>query len=166
MPRMGSEIYAAHMDRVLKLASRDGGVSRPQLIKELGVSRPVATKLIEKCGLEFDRKDGRTEYFSAPNGTGATPKAETLPEVVEVKQSTPAAVQAAVVPTSDDTGTDEELDSLAELDEEIVETRNALREAAAKAGKALGEWATHQALVDALRQRMTELAERRMRACS
>jgi hypothetical protein len=52
------------------------------------------------------------------------------------------------------------------LDAEIVDTRNARKEAAAKAGKALGEWATHQALVDALRERMTGLAVKRMNAGS
>ena len=54
------------------------------------------------------------------------------------------------------------------LDDSYISPEAALkqfrREAAAKAGKALGEWATHQALVDALRERMTDLATRRMNA--
>lgn len=147
MPRMNAAIYAAHMDNTLKLASREGGVSRTQLIDDLNVTRAVANKLITDSGLAVSRKEGRTEFFAS--------------EKVEVKQSTPEVVKASTVPQSTDAVTEPE-DSLAELDAQIVDTRNALSQAAAKAGKALGEWATHQALVDALRERMTDLATKRM----
>jgi hypothetical protein len=147
MPRMDAAIYAAHIDNVLKLAKREGGVSKPQIISELNVTRAVASGLVEKAGLTLDRKEGRTEYFAASeNGTpvAPAPKQSKAPAVAE--------------PTSDDL--------IAELDAQIVDTRGALREAAAKAGKALGEWATHSALVDALRERMTSLASQRMDASS
>ena len=161
MPRMDAAIYAAHLDSVLKLASRDGGVSRPQIINELNVTRVIAGGLIDKAGLTLDRKEGRTEYFKQTNGA-ATPEA--VPEPVVAKQSKPA-VQAVAVPESTDALAAEE-DDVAELDAQIMDTRTALREAAAKAGKALGTWATHQALVDALRERMTDLAVKRMNASS
>lgn len=154
MPRLGAEVYAAHMDNVLKLARRKGGVSRPQIIDELNITRAVANGLIEKAGLEIDRKEGRTEYFKAPTNGVA-------PAKPEVKQSKPVAAAEVAKPTSSDTG-DTDLDDLAALDEQIVDTRNTLREAATKAGKALGEWATHQALVDALRVQLQELAAKRM----
>jgi hypothetical protein len=157
---MDAAIYAAHLDSVLKLASREGGVSRPQIINELNVTRVVAGGLIEKAGLTLVRKEGRTEYFKQSNGAAA-PKAE--PEPVAAKQSKPA--QAVAVPESTDALVEDE-DVVAELDAQIMDTRSALREAAAKAGKALGQWATHQALVDALRERMTELAVKRMNASS
>jgi hypothetical protein len=147
---MNAAIYAAHMDSVLKLAAQEGGVSRPQIIKELNVTRAVASGLIDKCGLEkVEPQKGRTEYFAA---------------AVSVKQSRPAAVQAvavpeAVAPTAPDT-----VDVIAALDAQIMETRASLRDAAAKAGKALGEWGTQQAIVDALRTQMTEQIAERMRA--
>lgn len=154
MPRMDAAIYAAHMDNVLKLARREGGVSRPQIIEELNITRAVANGLIEKADLVLDRKEGRTEYFTAPTNGMA-------PAKPAVKQSKPAAAAEVAKPTSS-ASTEIDLDELQALDEQIVDTRNTLREAAAKAGKALGEWATHQALVDALRVQLQELATKRM----
>lgn len=162
MPRMDAAIYAAHMDNVLKLARREGGVSRPQIIKELNITRAVANGLIEKAALELDRTEGRTDFFKAPDGIKPP---ETDPTKPEVKQSKPeTAAQAAATPSSDDTGqTDDKLAELAALDEQIFETREALVKAAKAAGEALGEYATKQALVDAMRQQMQELVARRMR---
>lgn len=156
MPRIATSVYAAHMDNVLKLASREGGVSRPQIMDKLNVSRSVAGGLIEKASLEMDRKEGRTEFFTTSNGA-SKPEAEP-PEL-------PAAVAATAV-AGDDILEEEEEDDIAMLDAEIVDTRNALQAAAAKAGKALGEWATHDALVSALKGRMTDLATKRMDASS
>lgn len=163
MPRLDTAIYAAHMDYVLKLARRSEGVSRPEIISELNVTRAVANGLIEKAALELDRKDGRTEYFKAPDGDPLTPATK-----VEVKQSRPAAVVDAAVVVGSNTEVPADVDDarLAELDAQIVDTRNTLRDAAVQAGRALGEWATHQALVDSLRQRMTDLATARMRLSS
>lgn len=164
MPRMAAHVYAAHQANLLKLASRKGGVSRAQAMDELNISRTVADKIIKEAELEVVRKEGRTEFFGSKNGSAApvadvastdAPKATLSPEVKDV----------AVVENEDEVH-EVSLDTLAHLDEEIVDTRNALKEAAAKAGKALGEWATHQALVDALRDRMTKLAAQRMDACS
>lgn len=154
MPRLGADIYAAHMDNLLKLARREGGVSRPEIISELNITRAVANGLIDKAGLTLDRKEGRTEYFSAPTADDA-PKAD-------VKQSKPEPAASVATPVSDSTGEKDDLAEIAALDDQILDTRNALRAAAEKAGKALGEYATQQALVDALRQRMQELAVKRM----
>lgn len=157
MPKMSTAVFAAHMDNVLKLARRKGGVSRPEIISELNVSRTIANSLIEKADLKLDRTEGRTEFFV---GDGE-------PEKVVVKQSVvPPEAQAVATPVDDSTGLEEEDADLADLDAQIVDTRNAMREAAAKCGKAMGEWATHQALVDALRERMTELATKRMNSSS
>lgn len=164
MPKMDAAIYATHMDNVLKLARRKGGVSKPQLIEELNVTRSIATGLIERAGLQEDEalRAGRTQFFvegDTPPAPVATPP--------EVKRSvTPPEVKAVAVPVSGDTGTVEPVDTLADLDAQIMDTRNTLREAAAKSGKALGEWATHQALVDALRARLTELVSSRLHASS
>lgn len=159
MPRMSAAVYAAHVDNLLKLARKRGRVSRPEVADELNVSRAVASTIIEKAGLKQVGNKGRTEYFAVD---------ETAPEpVVAVKQSKPLPpVKAVAVPVSDDTGLEPDDVDVAELDAQIVDTRNALREAASKAGKALGDWATHQALVDALRERMTDLATKRMNASS
>jgi len=166
MPRMDAAIYAAHLDNVLKLAKRKEGVSRPEIISELNVTRAVANGLIEKCGLALDRKDGRTEYYTSNGEAKPTPEPEKVEAKVEAKQSKVAApAQAAAVPESTDAAAVSD-DDVAELDAQILDTRDSMRKAAAAAGKALGEWATQQALVDALRERMTKLAVRRMNASS
>lgn len=159
MPKMDSAIYATYMDSVLKLARRKGGVSKPQLIEELNVTRAIATGLIERAELQEDEglKQGRTQFFVEGGD----------PPIPKVKQSVvPPEVKAVATPVSDAARVQEELDTTAELDAQIVDTRNTLREAAAKTGKAMGEWATNQALVDALRDRMSELVAKRLRASS
>ncbi|MGE3483506.1 MAG: hypothetical protein AB7L09_02120 [Nitrospira sp.] len=167
MPRLGAEVYAAHMDNLLKLARQEGGVSRPQLVETLNITRAVANGLIEKAGLRVVRTDGRTEYFQAPDDEPVSPESSTPaaePEKPAKKQSTrPAAAVEVVTPTSAETGeTRDVMAEIAELDAQIIGARNELREAAERAGKALGEWATHQALVDALRIRMQDLAVKRL----
>ena len=172
MPRMGSAIYAAHMTSVLKLAAREGGVSRPQLIEELSVSRPVVNALIEKFALVLDRKEGRTEFFKTNGDVTAEvlDEATSAPvvEAPEVKQSAPAPelppeVKEAAIPDTDDTGEPDILDCIADLDAQIMDTRNTLRDAAKKSGEALAEWATQSAMVDALRKRLADLAVDRMK---
>ncbi len=147
MPRMDSAIYAAHMDSVLKLARRAEGVSRPQLIDDLNVTRVVASKLIEECRLVLDRTEGRTEYFKASDATpAAAPAVTAAPPKNAVKQAQAPAAVAVATPTSDSTGDDGDDGD----------------DAADKVGKALGEWAANQALVDSLQTRMTKLASKRM----
>lgn len=162
MPKLAPAIYAAHMDSVLKLAKRKEGVSRAQIIEELNVTRAVASGLIDKCSLTKDDalKVGRTEFFVA-NGAAAAPA---VPEPVAAKQSKPPAPAKAEATPESSEAAEEEEDIIAELDAQILDTRSGLRTAAAAAGKALGEWATHQAVVDALRERMTALATKRMNA--
>ena len=163
MPKLAPAIYAAHMDSVLKLARRDEGVSRPQIISELNVTRAVASGLIEKCELSLNRKDGRTEYYRK-EGEDAAAVPEPVVEPVAAKQSKPPAPAKAEAKPESSEAAEAEEDIIAELDAQILDTRSGLREAAAKAGKALGDWATHQAVVDALRERMTMLATKRMNA--
>lgn len=159
MPRLAAAVYAAHQDNLLKLAAKDGGVSRQEIADALHISKAVASGLIKRCDLVRDHKKGKTEYFKTFKTNGASVEPETapadkpadLPEVEAVAVAGPEIV-------------DDEEDIIATLDAEIVDTRNALHSAASKAGKALGEWATHQALVDALRERMTGLAVKRMDA--
>lgn len=160
MPRIATSIYAAHQANVLKLAAKAGGISRRQIADALNVSTAVAGGLVKKCELELDHKEGRTEFFKNTNGASVEPE----PEVKAVEPEAPEVKAVAVA--GPDIKDDDEDDDIATLDAEIVDTRNALKEAAAKAGKALGDWATHQSLVDALRERMTDLAQRRMNACS
>jgi len=176
---MDSAIYAAHMDSVLKLARRAEGVSRPQLIDDLNVTRVVASKLIEECRLVLDRTEGRTEYFKASDATpAAAPAVTAAPPKNAVKQAQAPAAVAVATPTSDSTGDDGDdgddddgvdgddgddlVDRLATIDAELIDTRRALFAAADKVGKALGEWAANQALVDSLQTRMTKLASKRM----
>ena len=151
MPKMNSAIYAAHLNTVLQLASRAGGVSRPQLINELNVTRAVAGGLIESAELCEDEalKKGRTQFF-VPNGKAKAVAKQSAPKAVAVPESTDALAAAD--------------DTTAELDAQLLDTRNTLRAAAAKAGEALGEWMTHQAMVDAMRERLQQLAVRRLAA--
>lgn len=169
MPRLAADLYASYHDSVLKLAAKPGGVSRPQIMEALNVSRSVADTMIEKCDLQVERREGRTEFFvppgaappppaPAPDVAPAAEKDEKLlpPEVEEagVVEPNPLDRLAAVVEVNDE--------AIAAIDHEIADARTALRQAAEKAGKLMGEWATQQALVDALRERLQALAVRRM----
>jgi len=158
MPKLATAVYAAHQDNLLKLAAKEGGVSRSEIADALNVSKAVAGSLIKKCDLELDHKAGRTEFFKTSTDGASEPVVSAeppeLPELTEVKATAVAGPEVI----------DDEEDDIATLDAEIVDTRNALQESAAKAGKALGEWATHSALVDVLRDRLAGLAKRRMEA--
>lgn len=155
MPRLAVGIYAAHQANVLKLAAKKGGVSRGGIANALNVSKTIANNLIRQCSLELDHKEGRTEFFKTNGASPQIPEAPELPEAVK-----------AVAVAGDDIIDEDDEDEIAQLDADIVDTRNALKEAALRAGKALGDWATNQSLVDALREQMTQLAVRRMNACS
>lgn len=171
MPKLAADLYATYQDGVLKLAAKPGGVSRPQIMESLNVSRAIADTMIERCNLKVDRKEGRTEYFVLPGvSSNGTAPHEHEPEDVQPlaeNDELPPGVDAAVVVEpnaldrlADVVETDDQV--LATIDEEIADTRNALKDAATKAGKAMGEWATNQALVDALRERLQELAGKRL----
>ena len=174
MPRMSNAVYASHINNVLKLAQREGGVSRPQIVSELGVSSPFANKLILVAALSVDRKEGRTQFFKP----GDQVPTATDPSPVKVKQSRPELppeVKEAAVPESDATGdeaADEAADEdaldeeIADIDAEIADTKQALRDAAVALGKAAGLWAMQDAAVEALRLRMTGLITKRMNASS
>lgn len=176
MPRLASNIYAAHQDNVLKLAAKKGGVSRPQIMEALNVSRAIADTMIERCDLKVDRREGRTEFFILPNAEPSVaaplppapgPQEPEVAPLAEKEDELPVSVKEAgvVEPNPLDrlaavVEPDETLVSA--LDREIAETRTALRGAAARAGQAMGEWATQQAMVDALREQIQSLVSRRL----
>lgn len=177
MPRMSAAVYAAHVDNLLKLARKKGQVSRVEVADALNVTRAVASTVIEKAGLKpvpRQKGQGRADYFKLPaaedlevgDTVGGVGVVVSKGEPAVKQSKSPPPVKAVAIPASDATGMESVDVDVAELDAQIVDTRNTLREAAAKAGKALGDWATHQALVDALRERLTELAARRMNASS
>ena len=156
----GCKVIGIDIDsKKLELAAKDGGVSRQEIADACSVSRAVAAGLIKNSKLERAEKKGRTEFFKSPSND-----ASVEPDATAEPPELPKAIITASVIAGDDIKAEEPEDEVGQLDAEIVDTRNALKEAASKAGKALGDWATHQALVDALRERMTSLATRRMNA--
>lgn len=180
MPRLAESVYASYFDNVLKLAAKKGGASRQDLMDGLNISRAVADSMVERCKLVLDHKDGRTEYFKIDDGSVPAAVPEVAAPVIVPVQAFPAAVKAAAVVTEapapvavkaktapaeapvEDTGTEE--DKIASLDATIIDTRNALKEAATKAGKALADWAINEAMVDTLRERLQKLALARIEA--
>jgi hypothetical protein len=158
MPRLATSIYAAHQASVLKMAAKEGGISRGEIADALNVSKSIATNIIKKCGLELDHKDGRTEYFKPSDGDASDDTSD-APET-----ELPPAVKSAAVAGPEIIAEDDD-DIIAELDAEIVDTRNTLKDVAARCGKHLGAWAADQSLVDVLRKRLADLVDRRMNAC-
>src|ERR1051326_1107277 len=70
MPNAVQEgIYQQYYTNVVKLAQRDGGVSRPELIHALGISRTMADGLIARCKLRHSGTKGKTEFFSVTKGS-------------------------------------------------------------------------------------------------
>jgi hypothetical protein len=62
-------IYAKYFNSVVQLAQKTDpngrvGVSRPELMHSLGISRTVADGLIGRCKLRRSRVEGKTEYFA------------------------------------------------------------------------------------------------------
>jgi len=155
MPKVIEEINQNYMEIVMSLADQPEGISRPQIANELNVTKSVAIGLIKKCGLVHSRTKGTTKFYTKKGAT-------------KVPFEAPEAVKAATIPKTNTEKVENEPteDVISELDAQILDTRQALHGAAAKAGKALGDWATHSALVDALRERMQDLATRRMNASS
>jgi len=216
MPRLAEGIFAAHYDSAVKLAAAPGGVSRPDLIKKLGVTRLVAEKIIEKAGLVVGGKEGRTEFFVPPDsapvvaatsaapspavvvepvatstegltglvvtsppppvvipapvkGKGGRPRKVKVEELAPVVAATPAPVAepvASVTPPTECpptvTETAAEDDAVAAIDADIIDVRKALADACQKAGKAMFEWATHQALADSLQEKLRVLIGKRL----
>lgn len=67
-------VYAQYYNSVVQLAQKtdaDGrvGVSRPELIHALGISRTVADALIARCKLRRSRTEGKTEFYSLSRGS-------------------------------------------------------------------------------------------------
>ena len=164
MPRLAAHVYAAHQANLLKMVKMSGAVSASEVADELNVSKSVATTLIKKAGLVATGKRGRSQLFEAPSSDKATDEPESSEE--KKPELPPEVEESATVDDETKVEKDIDLNEIAQIDEAIVDTRTALQDAAAKVGKAAGEWAKHQALVEALQRRLTDLAEKRMRACS
>lgn len=101
MPRLSEAAYAQHYPCVVKLAKRKGGVSRPEIMKELSLSRVMADSLIDRCKLrKSKRKVGRTEFFHTSRGTSAI-----LEEAVNASPEKPAAKAAKKAKAAQKNGT-------------------------------------------------------------
>lgn len=70
MPRIAENIFTRYFNSAVQMAARPSGVSRPELM-DLGMSRIVADKVIEKAGLAKVNKIGRTDFFKLPDGASA-----------------------------------------------------------------------------------------------
>lgn len=69
MPGLAEGVYAQYLDSVIKMAKTTGGVSRPQIMEKLKVSRSEANSLIDEAKLRRARTVGRTDYFVATKAT-------------------------------------------------------------------------------------------------
>lgn len=69
MPGIAEGIYAQYYDSVIKMSKRPGGVSRPEIMKGLAVTRPAADRLIDECHLKRSRTEGRTNFFKPTKAT-------------------------------------------------------------------------------------------------
>lgn len=69
MPGVAEGIYAQYHDSVIKMAKSPGGVSRPQIMKGLAVTRPIADRLIDECKLRHAKTEGRTDFFKPTKAT-------------------------------------------------------------------------------------------------
>lgn len=156
--RVADNTYAKFFDSTIRLASRPTGVSRPELMDSLGISRIIADRLIEKVGLKPAEKVGRTEFFKAPSlpegaqaavvvhptATSASKKGKAKGTPVTVPP-TPAQQPEAPKPPVDAVG--EEIQG---LDRQIVEVRKLLAADFAERAKIDVRIAGHQALLTAL----------------
>ena len=86
MPGVAEGIYAQYYGSVITMAKRTGGVSRPEIMKGLSVTRPAADRLIDECRLKRSRTEGRTDFFSP---TKATDKVLGSPESDDNGKDTP-----------------------------------------------------------------------------
>ena len=69
MPKVAEGVYAQYFDAVFGLATRDGGVSRPEIMEKTGVSRILADGIIDRLKLKRIRTEGRAEFFGPGKGT-------------------------------------------------------------------------------------------------
>jgi len=176
MPKLADAILAQHYDSVIKLAAKNGGVSRMELMSGLGVTRIVADKLIEHAKLVPGPKVGRTEFFKvAANSDAPATPTPTLPDGATAgvliddsnkpKLATPAPVAVVAAdppvdpktPPLDDDDKVEESDVAAEIDEQIVAVKKLVATDCAELGKAHERLVLHQAMLTALLTRRVAL---------
>jgi len=69
MPKIADSVYEQYYTAILAQATRDGGVSRKEIMDEIKVSRILADSLIDRLKLKKIRTEGRTEYFGPTKGT-------------------------------------------------------------------------------------------------
>ena len=187
MPKLADAIFAQHYDSVVKLAARDNGVSRMELMSSLGVTRIVADKLIENTKLVPGPKIGRTEFFkvaaipatsAAPTlptgatagvlnddsnkptvvGLAATGALVTLgPPVAAPPVAPPVAPKTPPLDDDDKVEEEEEPDVAAEIDEQIVAVKKLVASDCSELGKAHERLVLHQAMLTALLTRRVAL---------
>jgi hypothetical protein len=142
MPRIAEGLYAQYYDSVLKLAKRETGVSRPELMDKLGMSRIIADRVIEKVGLKPVAVVGRTEFFKTP---------DTIPPAVIVHSTaTSKPKKGKGTPVSAPEPPDSVGEEIQGLDKQIVEVRKMIAADCAEKAKIESRLIAHQALLTAL----------------
>jgi hypothetical protein len=163
MPKLADAILAQHYDSVIKLAAKTGGVSRMELMSNLGVSRIVADKLIDKTKLVPGPKVGRTEFFvAATSAVAGTPvTAPALPEgaqaavLVDDSKKAPLPPPVAAEPEPKVAAISEPEatkapDVKVEMDEQIVKVKEMISADCAALAKAQEKLAVHQAMLTSM----------------
>lgn len=150
--RVADTTYAQYFDSAIRLASRPTGVSRPELLKSLGVSRIIADRIIEKTGLKKVATVGRTDFFKTPE----LPEGAQAAVVVHPTATSPSkkakskGTPVTVPPVQPEPPKDEVAEEIQSLDKQIVEVRKLLAADFADRAKIEVRIASHQALLTAL----------------
>lgn len=141
MPRIAENVFTQYYNSAVKLASRPNGVSRPELM-ELGMSRIVADKVIERAGLDKTGKIGRTDFFKLPEGADAAVVVHPTATGKKKSKGTPVTVPP--------TEPDEVGEEIQNLDKQIVEVRKLIAADYTEIAKIQTRLTGHQAMLTAL----------------
>ena len=147
MPRVAEGLYAQYYNSVLRLAARPTGVSRPELMDKLGMSRIIADRVIEKAGLVPAAVIGRTEFFKAPDGVEAAVIVHPTPPKQKKARGTPVQVPPPPPTPEKPDVVGEEIQG---LDKQIVEVRKMIAADCAEKAKVEARLMAHQSLLTAL----------------
>lgn len=162
MPRVAPNIFAQYYDSAIKLASRETGVSRPELMKKLDITRLMADRVIEQAGLKPVAKVGRTEFFKTPAelppgvqaavtvNNAAPTKGKRKAAAAQQPAATPVTVPPPAVQPTPAPAEDTVAEEIQSLDKQIVEVRKLLAADFSERAKIDTRIAGHQALLTAL----------------
>lgn len=180
MPGVVEGIYAQYHDSVIKMAKKPGGVSRPEIMKGLSVTRPAADKLIDECRLKRARTEGRTNFFTPTKATSKVQGSELEDQnpgedVSMIDQPTQDQADQALLTAlvTDDPApqqakpknrlpTEPPVKSAVDLDTEIKAIRSAIGEAEEKAKNAHTTFVVQQAHANALGTKLQRVLEARL----